>query len=445
MRKLTHEKFLEKLLQKNKHYADGDFIITSKYIAVNDPIGCHCNVHNLDWTSSPAKLYRGWGCSDCGRESAAKKIMISREEFVEKLDKSGRNFKLVGGYINETTPAQFMCKAGHIFDNRPIAMLGIGGCPYCGGRKILIGDNDMWTTRPDIAALLQDPEDGYRYTFGSNKSAWFVCPDCKTPSFKKIINVTNHGFGCQHCSDNISYPNKFSRALLDQLPIDKYDYEYQPEWAKPYYYDNHFCYNGVEYILEMDGYLHFNERTISRNTLKQIQEKDRIKDELAAQHNIRMIRIECIKSDMDYIKEHILSSELNNVFDLSNIDWELCDQKAQKNILKEACELYMSHTYTFSEIGGILHIHPTTVSKYLVKGAKFGWSNYVSLKSKAVVVIDNSGQTIHSFDSMAECNREMKRLYNITFSNEYLRKALETHELYHGFNFRFANELNINN
>lgn len=381
--KLTHEEFVKKLLIKNIHYANGDFSLTSQYIGSNNPIGCHCNIHNIDWNPLPVELCRGKGCPGCGRETGRKKRLLSRETYVEKLRKARPKFTLVGDYVDENTPTQFQCKEGHVFENRPFSVLHChGGCPYCKGRKILIGYNDMWTTRPDIAAMLQNPEDGYRYTCGANKKAWFNCPDCGTPSLKTINNVATHDFGCQHCSDSVSYPNKFSRALLDQLPIESYDCEYRPKWAASYYYDNHFWYDGVEYILEMDGALHFNEHTFSRTTIEQIREADRIKDELAAQYNIHMIRIDCIKSDMEYIKAHILRSELNSVFDLSNVDWVLCDQKGQKNILKEACKLYMSKMYTLTDIGKILHVHPATVSNYLKRGTKFGWCDYSTNSSR---------------------------------------------------------------
>lgn len=42
---------------------------------------------------------------------------------------------------------------------------------YCcpAPRKILIGFNDMWATNLDVAKLLANPEDGYKYTQYSNK------------------------------------------------------------------------------------------------------------------------------------------------------------------------------------------------------------------------------------------------------------------------------------
>lgn len=309
-KKLTHKEFLDRVLQRNKHYIKGEFDIVGKYQGSNKSIECHCNIHNVEWFPVPNDLWRG------------------------------------------------------------------SGCPYCSSNCVLIGFNDMWTTRPDVAALLQDSEDGYRYTSSSNQKTWFICPDCQFPNYKRINNVSALGVCCQRCSNGVSYPNKFSRALLDQLPIDKFDCEYQPEWAKPYYYDNHFWYNGIEYILEMDGYLHFVERKFHQRTLEQIQEKDHIKDDLALQHNIHMIRINCIKCEMEYIKKNIINSQLNEIFDLSVVDWDLCDKESQRNIAKKACELYMSREYNVAKISNILHVNQSTTRRYLKNGSKYGWCDY---------------------------------------------------------------------
>ena len=44
--------------------------------------------------------------------------------------------------------------------------------------KIIIGINDLTTIRPDVAALLANPEDGYNYVAGAAAYVWFKCPAC---------------------------------------------------------------------------------------------------------------------------------------------------------------------------------------------------------------------------------------------------------------------------
>ena len=113
----------------------------------------------------------------------------------------------------------------------------------------------MWTIRPDMAAMLLDPEDGYKYTAQSGQSTYFVCPHCHTPSKKRIENVYHQGFSCDFCADSISYPNKFARMLLQQCEAESLKYEWSPDWLKPYKYDAYFKCNDEEYVLEMDGKL----------------------------------------------------------------------------------------------------------------------------------------------------------------------------------------------
>lgn len=241
---------------------------------------------------------------------------------------------------------------------------------------MLVGYNDMWTTRPDMAKLLKNPEDGYKYTKSSHSRAYFICPQCGEILYLCINDVCNRGINCNFCSDGVSYPNKFARTLFRQLPVDNYDYEYHPEWAKPYFYDNYFEYNGIKYIVEMDGGFHYKDRLCFNKSLKERQSVDEIKNKLASQNGIRMIRIDCMKSEYNYIKNNILLSEMNDIFDLSHVDWDLCDAMAQKNLVKQACNLYSSGIEDLNQIAESLCVSRSTIQRYVKIGSKHGWCDY---------------------------------------------------------------------
>ena len=53
------------------------------------------------------------------------------------------------------------------------------GCPMCNGgtNTVIVGVNDMWTTNPELASLLADPNDGYKYTQSTSKKVSWRCPD----------------------------------------------------------------------------------------------------------------------------------------------------------------------------------------------------------------------------------------------------------------------------
>lgn len=375
---------------------------------------------------------------------------LTNEEFINRLNGLNKGYISLDEYKGIDIPIRFQCKYGHIWKTTPSAVLNKGSeCHYCTGEKVLVGFNDLWTTNPEVAKLLKDPSDGYKYSSGSNKKVEFICSMCGNIIKVQIYKVTSRGLCCQKCSDGVSYPNKFARAFLDQLPIKSYIPEYHPNWAKPYSYDNYFEYNGIKYIMEMDGGLHYRKGFCFNKSLEERQIIDNIKNNLAFQNGIQIIRINCMKSEREYIKNSILSSELNNIFDLSSIDWDLCDKTSQKSLVKQTCELYSCVTTKLDEIANILHINKATVRQYVKIGTKYGWCNYDpdvakknsnNPKAMSVTVLNIDHNYIHTFKSIRVCQTEIKQLYNINVTREGISNSCKTHKPYKGFNFRFANE-----
>lgn len=383
--------------------------------------------------------------------------IIQEQKFLKRLKEIYDNDVIaLDKYVGASTKIRFQCKHGHIWSAEPHNVDRGHGCPYCAGKSLLIGFNDLWTARPDIAVLLKNSEDGYKYAKSSKERVDFVCPDCGNISNLMINDVYNRGFSCSRCSDGISYPNKFARSFLDQLPIESYICEYHPDWAKFYFYDNYFEYNNKKYIIEMDGGFHYKDVSSYNKSLSEIQYIDRIKTELANQNGIEVIRIDCQESDCDYIKNNILSSNIASIFDLSSIDWDMCNKMANKNILKQACDLYNSGITNLNDIAQILQVHKSTINRYLKSGAKFGWCNYDAKKSikesvryrsnaKPIILINDNNDVIQEFYSIHDCCEKIKEQYGISLWRQKIPEVCKSHEPYHGFNFRFANEIANNN
>ena len=320
---------------------------------------------------------------------------LTNDEFqsmLKMLRDQGKDIHSTSNYINSKTPMWFYCSKGHWWRTRPNNILyNNHECPYCAGKKVWIGFNDLWTTRPDVAKLLKDPNDGYNHTKGSNKKVEFICPHCNSVIEQYIFYVCRNGLSCQMCSDGVSYPNKLIRQVLKQLHVD-FIPEYVAEWSQSKMYD---CYfkdnNGQEYVIEMDGIQHYVDNCMPHQALKDIQNNDILKTDLANDNGVFMIRINCSTSSIEYIKKNILLSKLNGLFDLSVIDWDACDINAQSSFVKQACDLYMSGICSTKDIGRILQLDKTTVRRYLKRGVKFGWCNYnpKTVHSKPVLAIDN--------------------------------------------------------
>lgn len=76
----------------------------------------------------------------------------------------------------------WLCPLGHTYAATVEARTGKGsGCPYCAGKKVLAGFNDLETTQPLIAAQWPPALNGaltpQMVTAGSHKRAWWVCPE----------------------------------------------------------------------------------------------------------------------------------------------------------------------------------------------------------------------------------------------------------------------------
>ena len=240
-------------------------------------------------------------------------------------------------------------------------------CPCCSNKRVFTGFNDIATTNPELVIYFKDKEKAKHYTFGSNKSEMMICPICGEEKLMKISTLCTYGFSCSRCSDGISYPNKYSYAFLEQLPIENISHEYIFDSNKNYRYDNYFEFKGQAYVLEMDGMQHFKD-TIFGTYLEQ-NKIDKIKNQIAKDNNCKIIRIDCYFSEPDYIKNNILNSELSIIFDLSKIDWDYCDIFASGNIFKKIIDMYDSGK-SKSYIENFYHLSRYTINRYLKKGEK---------------------------------------------------------------------------
>ena len=230
-----------------------------------------------------------------------------------------------------------------------------------------VGVNDIATTHPQIICFLKDQNDGYKYSHGSEKKVTVKCPICGLEKSMMVIELCNSGFNCPKCSDKVSYPNKFVRAFLEQLPIKNLKFEYKDVWTCNKIYDNYFEYLDQKYVVEVDGNQH--KRDTQWSTYEWQKNNDDYKDQLAIDNNYHMIRIPCGRSRDYKIEETILNSEFNKIFDLSNIDWDYCRTKAVTNRTFDICDyVYANPNKKICEIAKHFQVSSQIVSTALKRG-----------------------------------------------------------------------------
>lgn len=448
-KKLTKEEFIRRVNEKNEHVRNGEIEIRGEFTNTSNRIECYCNKHDVLWNPIADSLYKNIGCRECAKEGISEKNSMTHEEYVDGMSARNQGIKVLTKYTGMYDDITVELRCGHIWTTKAAQVYYRDfQCPYCTGNAILVGFNDLWTTAPMVAELLTNLEDGYILTKNSGQRKNFTCPLCGRQQFKFVKNVSRRGLQCSFCGDGISYPNKFCRAFLDQLPIGDYDVEWQPDWAKPYFYDNVFKYNDICYILEADGNLHYSDKNEFGVSLDERKMVDDIKNQLAQEHNITVIRIDCRESDCEYIKNSILDSELNNIFDLNSIDWIKCDEKAQKTMVKMACDLYMSGVKSTEEISKRLKVGRGAIIRYLKKGTEFGWCDYDPKKAhvglsnkklrKPVIVTNIESGYEYYFDGVCMCEETMLTICGVKVNRTSIHNSLKSGKPYKGFVFNYA-------
>lgn len=456
--KMSNEEFLEKLYETNDDFRRGIFKVVGTYNGSSNPVDCYCSIHNHTWSPVPSNLYKGYGCPICGIEKSANSQKISHDVFMSRVVENNEQVRngtleIRGKYEGVDIPIECYCTIHNaVVYPTPYSLEQGHGCTYCAGHRVLKGFNDLATTDPQIAALLTNPEDGHTVARMSHKKKNFTCPLCGKKQDKHVFNVVRRGLQCDNCSDHISYPNRFGRAFLDQLPIDDYTPEYSPDWLRPYLFDLFFEYNGMALAIEMDGGLHHGNKQWGPGNKKDIEgkERDLLKDKLAAENDVEVIRIDAQESSSEYISKHILQSKLNQIFDLSVIDWVKCDMDAQRNLVKEVCDIYQTQTKNLQEIADIVKLGTQCVRNYLKRGAQFGWCDYnpkdmhktrkKNNKSREINLTRVSDGEVFTFKSVKECERSLPVMFNIKISYSMLFRHCHDKQPYKGFIFNLTDE-----
>lgn len=312
--------------------------------------------------------------------------LLSQEEVEKRFnDIYYDDFDIIGHYTGCKNKIKIRCnKCGYEFYRHAGDLWrGTLSCPNCGdgckgSNSLYVGINDLWTARPDIAKLLANPEDGYKYSYSTHFKLDFVCPDCGSIVNKRPRDLfgQNNNFRCEYCSDGYPYPEKFIRSLLDQCGIE-YTYQFSSkdaEWCKGYRYD--FCLLGNNILLEVNGLQHYSANHKFFKSLEEQQSIDKAKKDLANKHGYMVIEIDCSESSIEYIRDSVLQTELNTIFDLSQVDWNLCGAFAIRSISNLVCSKWDGDYSSVEKIANDLHINVVTAVKYLTEGSSIGLCDF---------------------------------------------------------------------
>ena len=338
------------------------------------------------------------------------------------------------------------------------------GCSCCSGHVTVKGINDIATTRPDLIKYFKNKEEACKYSMNSNKKLYFICPQCGSEKQMQICTLATYGFSCNNCGDGFSYPSKFMmeliRQLLEQKQIKGYNSEKSFNWSNNKRYDLYILLNNNNTLLiEINGEQHYGYRNIDYmaykggRTLKEEQRNDAEKCWLAYKNGIdNYVQLDCRKSNMEFIKNNILNNKLLNIlFNLNNIDWNLCNLKGNVNIKNEVNEYWNNKEEyeTTLDVANKFGLDRSTVINYLKDNSNYNpkEENRKSalrnnkLRRKIILAYNIKNEFLGEFESAYELSKNSLQILGVSISPTGISKSCRLNgKPVKGFIFKYKEE-----
>lgn len=139
-----------------------------------------------------------------------------------------RNGKITPEMIPHASNKQIFlkCERGHTWDVTASNFPSHPWCPFCSGRKVLTGFNDLFTTNPELIPFwsINNTIDPRKIKRGSNLKAFWVCPNCKGEYHMKVADKAK-GQGCPYCSGHRVLKGYNDLATLQPDLVKDWNYE----------------------------------------------------------------------------------------------------------------------------------------------------------------------------------------------------------------------------
>lgn len=387
---------------------------------------------------------------DCKRD-----LIILDRKYMK--DKNGINRKL---YKYKCNKCGFDCE-GHYKDgeykeeywiSESGLIIGNGCACCCHNPKIAVPNiNSIWATDIWMMDFGVSEKDAKTHTRCSGKKIEVICPDCGNKKIIRISSLFNEKSIACICGDGISYPEKVMYALLKQLKVD-FETQYSPNWIGDKRYD--FYISSLNMIIETHGKQHYKDNTGFNTSLQEQEQNDKFKRELALQNGVKYyIEIDARKSILNFIKFNILNSELNNLFNLSNVDWNIIEKfSIFSNKKKDVCYHWNNKhkNETTTDIANKFGVQKTTVITWLKDGSKLGWCNYNPKEELKKTVSQNGKRngkkveifknrlSLGIFKSASELERQSEELFGVKLlSSNVGSVCLGKLKHYKGYTFEY--------
>ena len=176
-----------------------------------------------DWTATLDGRASGRGCPIC----AGKETLIGFNTLADLNPDVARswhptkNGDRVATDVTAKSGAKiwWICSEEHDWEARVAERTAGQGCPFCAGKRVWPGWNDLQTLRPDVASSWDRDANGNLtpsdVTVSSNKRIWWRCTTVATHVWPARVAKRTMGHGCKECS--LAHSSKIEREFLHHM------------------------------------------------------------------------------------------------------------------------------------------------------------------------------------------------------------------------------------
>lgn len=189
---------------KNKDISPDEVVYGS-----NKKIHWICSTCGNRWEASIVNRAKGSGCPYCDKKKTLKGIndlaTVNPSLASEWNHEKNGELKPSDVTVGSGKKVWWRCKNGHeweaVVSNRAKGI----GCPYCSGKRVISGVNDLATKNPELAKQWHPTKNGdlkpSNVMANSAKKVWWLCTECGHEWEAQINNRNNRykGEGCSRC------------------------------------------------------------------------------------------------------------------------------------------------------------------------------------------------------------------------------------------------------
>lgn len=177
------------------------------------------------------------------------------------------------------------------------------------GKKIRTKLENSLYNEKHLLKYFKNKEDAKYFSRGSERYIECICPLCGLEKEIRAHNLFNHGFSCPYCSKGMSYPERF---LHEYLRVKKIEFEYQHKLEGMNRYLD-FYISKMNIAIESHGEQHYNGGMFKKHTKHNTLKSDEIKRKYCKDKGIKLIELDCSKSNFMYIKKSIDNTILPSI------------------------------------------------------------------------------------------------------------------------------------